>query len=61
MFSGLNLENKIENKDVKWFVPLTYPIFLIITLYLYCTSFIISIFYFIPFYRINYNKIFKNI
>ena len=53
--------NKIESKDVKWFVPLTYPIFLIITLYLYCIGFIISIFYFIPFYRINYNKIFKNI
>ncbi len=53
--------NNIEKKDIRWFVPLTYPIFLIITLYLYCAGFIISIFYFIPFYRINYNKIFKNI
>jgi len=53
--------NKIESKDVKWFVPLTYPIFLVITLYLYCAGFIVSIFYYIPFYRINYNKIFKNI
>jgi hypothetical protein len=53
--------NKIESKDVRWFVPLTYPIFLVITLYLYCAGFIISLLYFIPFYRINYNKIFKNI
>ena len=53
--------NNIESKDVKWFIPLTYPIFLVITLYLYCAGFIVSLFYYIPFYRINYDKIFKNV
>lgn len=53
--------NSIEKKNIKWFVPLTYPIFLLILLILYASSFFISIFNYIPFYRVNYKKIFKHI
>jgi hypothetical protein len=51
----------IEKKNVQWFVPITYPLFLLTLLFLYASSFFISIFNYIPFYRINYKKIYKHI
>lgn len=53
--------NPVEKQNIQWFVPLTYPLFLLILLFLYASSFFISIFNYIPFYRVNYKKIYKHI
>lgn len=53
--------SKLEKKDIHWSTALTYPIFLLISLFFYSISFTMSIFYYIPFYRINYKKCYQNV
>ena len=53
--------NHIESKNIPWYIPLTFPCFMFLLLFLYSTSFLISLFYYIPFKRINYKECYKNI
>ena len=60
-YSRIFLMNSKEKENIKWFIPLLYPFFLILVLFLYSFSFIYSISYFIPFVRIDYNKVYSKI
>ena len=53
--------SKKESANINWSVPFTFPIFLLVIMFLYSSSFLISIFYYIPFYRIDYKKCYKNL
>lgn len=50
--------NSHERENVSWLVLFTFPIFLVIVLFLYGISFIVSIFYYIPLFRIDYQRCF---
>lgn len=50
--------NKQERENVSWIVLLTFPVFLLLILFLYGASFVVSIFYYIPLFRVNYKKCF---
>jgi hypothetical protein len=53
--------SKKESANINWSVPFTFPIFLLIIMFLYSSSFLISFFYYIPFHRIDYKKCYRNI
>jgi hypothetical protein len=53
--------SKNESEHVKWYVPLTYPFFMLILLFFYSFAFVLSILYYIPFFRIDYKKCYKNV
>ena len=53
--------NENEKKNVNPWVLLTFPFFLLFVLFLYGVSFLISIFYYIPFKRIDYQKCFGRV
>lgn len=48
-----------EKHDVHHLTILTFPLFLLTLLYLYATSFLISLLYYIPFFRVDYQKCFQ--
>ena len=52
--------NESERENISYFTILTFPFFLLTLLYLYSSSFLVSIFYYIPFYRVDYPKCFRN-
>lgn len=52
---------KGEREKIAWFVPLTFPFFLLILMFFYSFSFLLSIFYYIPFYRIDYKKTYRHV
>lgn len=53
--------NEQEKKNVNPWVLFTFPFFLLFILFLYGVSFLLSIFYYIPFKRIDYQKCFGRI
>lgn len=53
--------SKTEKENIAWFVPFIFPFFLLILMFFYSLSFVISIFYYIPFKRINYKKCYENV
>lgn len=50
-----------ESEHIQWFVPLTFPLFLLLIMFFYSMSFLLSIFYYIPFVRMDYKKCFAKI
>ena len=50
-----------EQEFIEWYVPLTYPFFMLFLLFFYASSFFISIFYYIPFFRVDYKTCYQNV
>ena len=53
--------SKKESENINWSVPFTFPIFLLIIMFLYSSSFLISLFYYIPFQRVHYKKCYNKV
>lgn len=53
--------SKLEKHNIHYIAPLTFPLFLLILLFFYSSSFILSIFYYIPFRRIDYKKCYQHV
>lgn len=53
--------SKLEKQNIHYLAPLTFPFFLLILLFFYSSSFIMSIFYYIPFYRVDYKKCYRRV
>ena len=53
--------SKKEKEYISWYVPITFPIFMFILLFFYAISFFLSIIYYIPFFRINYEQCYENV
>lgn len=50
----------ILKKEINWYIPLFVPIMNIIVCIMMTLSFIITIFYYVPFVQIDYNKTYNN-
>tara|TARA_B100001027_G_scaffold216805_1_gene194438 strand:- start:72 stop:1463 length:1392 start_codon:yes stop_codon:yes gene_type:complete len=50
-----------ERENISWFVPFVFPFFLLILMFFYSISFLISLFYYIPFKRVDYKKCYENV
>jgi hypothetical protein len=50
----------ILKKEINWYIPIFVPIMNIIVCIMMTLSFIITIFYYVPFVQIDYNKTYKN-
>jgi hypothetical protein len=53
--------SKKESENINWSVPFTFPLFLLVIMFLYSSSFIISLFYYIPFQRVHYKKCYNKV
>lgn len=50
-----------EAEHVRWYTPLSFPLFMFFLLFFYSFSFIVSIFYYIPFFRIDFKTCYENV
>lgn len=50
-----------ERETIKWYTPITFPLFLLLLMFFYSCSFLLSVFYYIPFYRLDYKKCYQHV
>ena len=58
-FLRRSIMSKREGKNIRMLIPFLFPLFLLILMFFYSFSFLISVLYYIPFFRVRYKECYQ--